>query len=56
MATIRDCIGSHIDRDISFSRLHDTILNLGPGEAQSGVVVLSITSLNELEGLTLTYM
>ena len=52
MATIRDCIGSHIDRDISISRLNDTTFNLGPADAKSGVVVLRITSLNELEGLT----
>ena len=54
VATLRNCIGSHIDRDISISRLNDTIFNLGPGYAKSGVVVLRITSLNELEGLTVT--
>ena len=56
VATIRDCIGSHTDRDISLSRLNDTIFNLGPGNAKSGVVALRITSLNELEDLTVTYM
>ena len=30
------------------------MIKLGPGDAKSGVVVLKITSLNELEGLTVT--